>query len=149
MGNSTRLCHRETDRGRRGQRSLFNSPTPYWLISDGEVRMRTVSTLLIILFFLTIPRPAESQEPKKVDCDKDLKKAYELIDDDWSFELFKPGYVDLEREYARLEPEAKNTELPAECADIIARFMASLGDGHSRLQYYPGRCIKAAVPQMP
>jgi hypothetical protein len=97
--------------------------------------MRTISTLLSALLVVTILRPAEAQEPEKVDCHKDLKKAYEFVDDAWSFEIFKPGYVDLEREFKRLEQQAKRMEAPVGCADIIAQFMSSLGDGHSSLQY--------------
>ncbi|HSG81014.1 MAG TPA: S41 family peptidase, partial [Gemmatimonadota bacterium] len=100
--------------------------------------MRTIPTLLTAFLVVTALSSAESQEPEKVDCLKDLEKAYEFIDDAWSFEIFKPGYVDLEREFKRLEQQARRAERPVECADIIAQFMSTLGDGHSSLQHYPG-----------
>lgn len=36
-----------------------------------------------------------------------------------------------------MEPVAKGADTPEACAKVLARFMAKLGDGHSRLQYYP------------
>jgi C-terminal processing protease CtpA/Prc len=100
--------------------------------------MRTVSAVILAAILLAVPRPSIAQEPKRVDCHKDLKEAYEFIDVMWSFKIFKPGYVDLEREYRRLENEAKSVEWAEACAHIIARFMSTLGDGHSSLSYYPG-----------
>ncbi len=95
--------------------------------------MRSLPMLLVLL--IALPFPAQA---RKIDCKKDLKKAYELVNDYWSFKLFKPGAYDLERMYKRLESAAKNAETPAECADVLARFMAHLHDGHSSLQFYPG-----------
>ncbi|NIR42406.1 MAG: hypothetical protein GWN99_13525, partial [Gemmatimonadetes bacterium] len=106
--------------------------------------MRTFGALLLFSFLAS--SGSNAQEPRKVDCHKDLKEAYELIDARWSFLVFKPGYVDLEQEYRRLENEAKNTKRPDECADIIARFMAKLGDGHSSLQWYPE--VKYTTPKI-
>lgn len=97
--------------------------------------LRTVAAALVLAFLTASTAPAAS--PKKVNCRKDLKKARELINDRWSFKLFKPGAVDLDEAFRQLEPSAKRADTPEACARVIARFMAKLGDGHSRLQYYP------------
>ncbi len=94
--------------------------------------------LLLLLVAAFIPGTSLPQKPKKVNCLKDLKKAVELIDYRWSFKLFKPGAFDLQGRYKQLEPEAKQAETPVACADVLARFMSELRDGHSRLQYFPG-----------
>jgi C-terminal processing protease CtpA/Prc len=83
---------------------------------------------------------------KKIKCDKDLKKARELIEERWSFKIFKPGYVDLDATYRELAPEAKRADTPEACADVLARFMARLGDGHSRLAYFPD--VKRTRPKI-
>lgn len=92
----------------------------------------------IAALFLTTPSDLPARGADKVDCHKDLKKARELIDDYWSFKLFKPGYVDLDAAFSSLEPMAKRANTPEACADVLKRFMAKLGDGHSKLGYYPG-----------
>jgi C-terminal processing protease CtpA/Prc len=99
--------------------------------------MRTVPALLITALCVALPRSALPQEPPRVDCEKDLKKTRDLVEDTWSFAIFRSNSVDLEREFKRLENRAKNTEDPGECADVIARFLATLGDGQARLRYYP------------
>jgi C-terminal processing protease CtpA/Prc len=78
------------------------------------------------------------KEPKSVDCHKDLKEAVEIIDNLWSFKLFKPGTVDLEGVYRELEPEARRTRDPEGCADLLSRLLSRLQDGHSALRYMPG-----------
>ncbi len=97
--------------------------------------LRTVAAALVLAFLAANPAPAASS--KKVNCHKDLKKVRELINDRWSFKIFKPGAVDLDEAFKQLEPLAKRADTPEACARVIARFMAKLGDGHSRLQYYP------------
>ncbi len=101
--------------------------------------MRCALIVLTAALMLAAPGRALGQKkPKRVDCHKDLKKAVELIDQRWSFKLFKPGAVNFRQAYEELAPEAKRAKEPEACAGVIARFMAKLGDGHSRLQYYPG-----------
>lgn len=99
--------------------------------------MRYLSTGLIAV--LLIPSGALAQKkPKKVDCHKDLKKAVQLLDERWSFKIFKPGAVDFRGVYEELEPAAKQAKTPEACAHLLARFMSVLNDGHSSLQYFPG-----------
>lgn len=74
----------------------------------------------------------------EIKCEKDIKEAAELIYNLWSFKLFKPGAVNIEAEYALHYALAKRAETPEECADILARFMARLKDGHSAVNFYPG-----------
>ncbi len=101
--------------------------------------MRCALVFLAAALTLSVPGHALGQkEPKRVDCHKDLKKAVELIDQRWSFRLFKPGAVNFVQAYDELAPQARQAKEPEACAEVIARFMAKLGDGHSRLQYYPG-----------
>lgn len=91
--------------------------------------------------FLLVPLillPAKLEAQENIDCKKDLKKAVELIDDMWSFKLFKPGAVDLQAAYKELESAAKMAKGPEACADVLRRLMAKLNDGHSHLGYYPG-----------
>lgn len=99
--------------------------------------MRYLSAVLGIVA-LVLATTSSAQKPKKVNCLKDLKKAVKLIDARWSFKLFKPGAFDLEGTYKQLESEAREARRPEACADVLARFMAQLNDGHSRLQYFPG-----------
>lgn len=94
--------------------------------------------LLLVLVAAFVPGTSLAQKAKKVNCLKDLKKAVELIDIRWSFKVFKPGAYDLQGRYKQLEPEAKQARTPAACANVLARFMSELRDGHSRLQYFPG-----------
>jgi C-terminal processing protease CtpA/Prc len=98
--------------------------------------MRYLSALLIATAI--IANPAAAASPKKIDCEKDLKEAARFIYDYWSFKIFKPGAVDVESELARHMPQAKRAETPEECADVLAQFMSTLGDGHSSLHYFPG-----------
>jgi C-terminal processing protease CtpA/Prc len=93
---------------------------------------------VLAVFVFAGPTLGHAQEPRKVDCHKDLRKAVEFIDAQWSFKIFKPGAVDFDEAYRELQWEARNAETPEACADVLARFMAQLGDGHSRLQYFPG-----------
>ena len=101
--------------------------------------------LLLLLVAAFVPGTSLAQKPKKVNCLKDLKKAVELIEDRWSFKLFKPGAFDLQGRYKQLEPEAKQATTPAACADVLARFMSELGDGHSQLRYFPG--LEYSIPK--
>lgn len=96
--------------------------------------MKYISAVMAVLI-LAFPPTAAGQ---KVDCRKDLKKARELIDQLWSFKVFKVGAFDLEGSYRQLEPDAKRARTPAACVDVLDRFMAGLQDGHSSLSYYPG-----------
>lgn len=89
---------------------------------------------------------AATANGQKVYCHKDLKKAHELIDDRWSFKLFKPGWVDLDAAYRELEPRAKRAKTPEACAEVLELFMARLGDGHSRLHHYPG--VERSTPYL-
>lgn len=96
---------------------------------------------LIAALLITILLPGTAQSgnsPDKIDCAKDIKKAAELIYNLWSFKLFKPGGVSIEAEYGLHLVLAKRAETPEECADVLARFMASLKDGHSAVNFYPG-----------
>lgn len=99
---------------------------------------------LAVLSLLTVSATAANAQ--KVNCPKDLKKAHELIDDMWSFKLFKPGWVDLDAVYGELEPRAKQARTPEACATVLELFMAKLGDGHSRLHYYPG--VERSTPYL-
>lgn len=81
---------------------------------------------------------APAAQAQDVKCQKDLEKAVELVERYWSFMLFKPGAFDLEQAKSTLLPDARAATTPEACADVIARFMAHLNDGHSSLQYYPG-----------
>lgn len=74
----------------------------------------------------------------EVKCEKDIEEAAKLIYNLWSFKLFKPGAVSIEAEYGLHFVLAKRAKTPEECADVLARFMASLQDGHSSLNFYPG-----------
>ena len=101
--------------------------------------MQYLRALLIGALLCWVPSTAVAQKkPESVDCHRDLREAVELINDMWSFKLFKPGYVDLEAVYRELTPEARRAREPEACADLLARFMARLGDGHSRLHNFPG-----------
>ncbi len=94
--------------------------------------MRRLPALLILLAVSSGTAHAQ------VDCGKDLLKAAQLINYRWSCLVFYPGLVNLGAIYAGLEPEARQARVPQLCADVLARFMAQLRDGHSRLLYYPG-----------
>jgi C-terminal processing protease CtpA/Prc len=103
--------------------------------------MRCLPASLIAAFAATclITATAQAQKkPKKVDCRKDLEKAAQLIDARWSFKIFKPGAVDIYAEYQNLAPAARQATAPEACAEVLERFMATLRDGHSSLQYFPG-----------
>ncbi len=95
---------------------------------------------------LTTTNAQAQKKPKKVDCHKDLKKAVELIDEQWSFKIFKPGAVDFNAVYQQLAPEAKRSTTPEACSDVLERFMATLGDGHSSLRYFPG--VERTTPKI-
>ncbi len=100
--------------------------------------MRCPRTALVALAVLSLAADAHASAPgKKIKCEKDLREARKLIDEQWSFKLFKPGAVDLDAAFRELEPLAKRAKTPEECAKVLARFMAKLRDGHSRLQYFP------------
>jgi C-terminal processing protease CtpA/Prc len=101
--------------------------------------MRYLAPLLTALVLSTSATDALAQKkPKKIDCQKDLKKAVELIDDMWSFKLFKPGSVDFNAVYEHLAPLARGATTPEACYDVLARFMAQLRDGHSSVGFVPG-----------
>lgn len=99
--------------------------------------MKTRLALLACLALATLV-PTSTARAQDVNCEKDLKKAVELVERYWSFMLFKPGAFDLEQASGSLMAEAAAATAPEACADVIARFMAHLKDGHSSLQYYPG-----------
>jgi carboxyl-terminal processing protease len=103
-----------------------------------------VNTRLALLAWLTLPALAytSSARAQDIKCEKDLKKAAELVHTYWSFMIFKPGAFDLKRATSTLMPEAEVATTPEACADVIARFMAHLKDGHSSLQYFPGFVVR-------
>lgn len=101
--------------------------------------MRSLIALALALSLTTAAFPQET-----VDCEKDLKKAAQLVNRYWSFMLFKPGAFDLEQAYALLAVEAKTATSPDACADILQRFMAHLRDGHSALRYFPDMTVRTA-----
>lgn len=95
--------------------------------------------IVALLLALLSPGTAHSwHRTDKIKCEKDIKEAAELIYNLWSFKLFKPGAVNIEAEYAVHYVLAKRAETPEECADILARFMAKLKDGHSAVNFFPG-----------
>ena len=99
--------------------------------------MRALIAALLIA--ILVPEAAQAgNSTDKVNCEKDIKEAAKLIYNLWSFKLFKPGAVSIETEFALHYILAKRAETPAECADVLARFMASLKDGHSSVNFYPG-----------
>jgi C-terminal processing protease CtpA/Prc len=99
--------------------------------------MRALIAALLIA--ILVPETAQAgTSADKVNCEKDIKEAAKLIYNRWSFKLFKPGAVVIEEEYALHYVLAKRAETPEECADVLARFMASLKDGHSAVSFYPG-----------
>lgn len=95
------------------------------------------SVALSLSLILSLPVTSAAAQ-KKIDCEKDLKKAVELIDEGWSFKMFKPGAVDFVGAYRELKPIAAHATTPEACADVLRRFMAKLADGHSSLHYFPG-----------
>jgi len=95
-------------------------------------------TLLSLVTIGSVIQPTATTAQDKVDCKKDVEEAAAYINGMWSFKLFKPGAVDIRKEYALHHVLARKAETPAECADVLARFLATLGDGHSALIYFPG-----------
>ena len=87
---------------------------------------------------LWLSGPAHAVQSDEVNCLRDLREAARLIDERWSFKLFKPGQIDLDAARSELEAEAREARTPSACADVLSRFIAQLNDGHSRLRYYPG-----------
>lgn len=105
--------------------------------------MRSRAPLLVLapllLALLGAPAAAQQAKGKRVDCVKYLNESRKVVDDYWSFLIFKVGAFDIPGMVARLRPEAEAATTPDACADVLDRFMASLRDGHANLTYFPGR----------
>lgn len=72
------------------------------------------------------------------DCVKHLTKARDRVRTHWSFFVMKTNAFDLDGAVTRLTPDAQAAASADDCADVLRRFMASLGDGHAALVAYPG-----------
>lgn len=106
--------------------------------------LHNLPLLLLVLSWLASPTaPAPAND---VDCLRDLREASKLIDERWSFKLFKPGAIDIGETRTALELEARNADSAEACTDLLSRFMSHLNDGHSRLLYYPG--LRYTTPAM-
>ncbi|HWV57638.1 MAG TPA: S41 family peptidase [Longimicrobiales bacterium] len=109
-----------------------------------EAPRRLTSLLALVLpAVLATPAAAFSQD---VDCVRYLDRAIEMIDQYWSFTVFKVGAYDLAGERERLRPDAVAATTPDACADVLDRLMASLRDGHANLTRFPGRTPQSIPP---
>jgi carboxyl-terminal processing protease len=71
--------------------------------------------------------------PLDIDCYKDLREARDLIEDNWAFSLYLSRDIDLKAALREVEPSARRAETPDACIDVLARFLAILGDGNAKV----------------
>lgn len=84
--------------------------------------------------------------PLDVDCYRDLREARDLIEQNWAFSLYLSRVIDLKSALREVEPSARRAETPDVCVDVLARFLAILGDGNAKVLDFPG--LQQTAPAM-